>query len=316
MIKNCLFVFSIIVGFISNSWAVPAESTFQYKGSLFSYYSNVDFNTVNDKLTKAIVIVHGSERNADTYYRSMEIMAKRSGVSAETLIIAPHFKESSDKLLVGELAWSYLGWWEGDPSEKNGKISSFDIIDNFVRLIANKHLFPSLTEVVITGHSAGGQLTQRYAVGSSIEEEFSDLKFSYVVANPGAYLYISPLRPALDGSGDFYTPFSSCDYNDYKYGLDNLNEYMGREDVLKMVDRYLDRDVTYFLGESDTLENIDQTCAARFQGPNRLERGRNIKALLDYAYPHHNHKIVTVPNVGHTQWGMYTSLMGKSLIFD
>jgi hypothetical protein len=83
-----------------------------------------------------------------------------------------------------------------------------------------------------------------------------------------------------------------------------------------LVEDYLKREVIYLLGENANLENIDQDCPARFQGRNRLERGENFKMVLDQEFPNHGHSIFTIPGVGHTQWGMYSSEVGKKLLYQ
>lgn len=301
---------------ISIAFAVPSESTLKYKDGIFSFYVSHSLSVINPDIKKAIIVVHGSARNADTYYRSIELLAKRTDNLENTIIVSPHFKNDDDHLLDGEFVWSYYGWWEGDQSLTMSSVSSFDIIDNFVNLLVDSNKFPNIETVIITGHSAGGQLTQHYAVGSPIEDKFAHIKFKYIVANPGAYLYLTPMRPILDQEGEFYIPTESrCMYDNYKYGMQKLNPYMAKGDVAAMVKRYVDRDVTYFLGEDDVLEDIDQSCAARLQGRNRLQRGRKIKQFMDFEFPNNLHKIITVPNVGHTQWGMYTSSIASDLLF-
>ena len=101
--------------------------------------------------------------------------------------------------------------------------------------ISDKTNFPNLKEIVITGHSAGGQLAQHYAVGSALDQTYPEIHFRYVVANPGSYLYLTKKRP-------FKGP-ARCAYNDYKFGLDNLNPYMSKRPAAQMISDYLKKDV-------------------------------------------------------------------------
>lgn len=291
-------------------FATIPESSLTFKGNLFSYYANQDLLKANHEIETAVIVVHGSERNADTYFNSMVGVATKIGKIQNTIVIAPHYKEANDVKKPGEFSWSPEGWLSGAPSLINRTVSSFEIIDHFVDLLANSALYPKLKTIVITGHSAGGQLTQRYALGNISDVKYKAIHFKYVVANPGSYTYLSakrnfeiPVRPA-------------CAYNDYKYGLDNLNAYMKRIPVKTMITLYIYRDVTYLLGELDNVaEGIDQDCPARYQGDTRLHRGQNFKAELDFEFPTNSHDLAIVPAVAHTQWGMYNSATGTNAIF-
>ena len=291
---------------------VPPESSLNFKGSVFSYFSNHSLDQRNDKIEQLIIVVHGSERNADTYFRSVFSMANKLGRGESTFIISPHFKEPQDIKHPAELIWTSEGWLRGDQALTNPTVSSFEVVENFVNLLAEKTLFPNLKKIVITGHSAGGQLAQRFAIGSKLEDKYSHLQFRDIVANPGSYAYLTRTRPiALPEN-------STCAFNNYKYGLDNLNLFMSRnESVEEMNNRYVARNVVYLIGENDTIaEGIDQDCPARVQGLNRLVRGYNFKKILDQEFPENIHEIYTVPGVGHTQWGIYTSEIGVQQLFN
>ena len=290
-------------------WARPLEDQLSYKGATFSFYSNADLKKGSEKAERAIIVIHGSERNASTYYDSIEAMAKKLGKSEGTVIVAPHFKQPEDTLSENELSYSEEGWLRGDESLKAPLISSFEILDHVVRLLGNRTVFPLLKSVVITGHSAGGQMTQRFAAASDVEDELQHLNFKYVVANPGSYLYLTAKRP--------FDTFVSCpSFNDYKYGLQRRNAYLSRLSILEITMQYLVREIVYFLGEKDVnADDIDQSCPARVQGNTRFERGKYFKLMLDQEYSFNHHELVTVPGVGHTQHGMYLSEQGMMVLF-
>ncbi len=287
--------------------ALPPETTLDYKGSVFSHFVSHDLKTPNSQIEKVIISVHGSERNAHTYFNSIEAMVKREGVVDKTIILAPHFKEALDPLQPQELYFSPEGWLSGDEA-LNGAVSSFEVIDHIMELLANKSIFPNLKEIVMTGHSAGAQLTQRYAAGSNSDGIFPDIHFRYIVANPGSYLYLTKNRPV--------NPNLPCSFNDYKFGLDHLNTYM-QKNVSQLIAQYTSKQVVYLLGEQDIIsDNIDQSCPAQYQGKTRLERGRFYKAQLEVEFPQARHFLFTVPGIGHTQYGMYTSAIGQKVLFQ
>lgn len=305
----------LLLLFLSFSvWAnIPDISTTKIKGKLFSFYTNHSISQINTKLEKAIVTIHGSIRNADTYFKSIWHLSKKFNVEDKTIVISPKFKIRGDQIKNGELVYSYEGWWIGNDSLK-AKVSSFSVIDHFIKLFSNKNQFPNLKELIVIGHSAGGHLTQRLALGSLTDLAVRDLKIKYVVANPGTYAYLNKYRPVKNTPGYFQIPQIFCSYNSWKYGLDNLNSYMKRAPIKNLIQNFLQRDVTYFLGEQD-IGDVEQNCMASIQGPTRLARGKNFKEHLDQFFPQNKHELIIVPDVGHTQYGMYTSKLGQKLLF-
>lgn len=280
--------------------------------SQFLYYSSLELNKNLDEIEHIIITVSGSERNANTYADTMINLTKKLGVDKKTLVIAPYFKITTDTRVDNELTYSYEGWWIGDQAVSGGDVSSFKVMDELIFNISNPMMLPNLKSIVLTGHSAGGHLVQRYALGSSLDLSNQGIKLKYVVANPGTYAYLNAKRPTDNG---FEIPVNpNCAFNRYKYGMEDLNLYMSQMDQDQMIDRYLKRDVTYFIGEKDIGE-VESTCEANYQGMNRYQRGLNFKNFLDLEYSSHQHHLVTVHNVGHTQYGMYFSSESLNVIF-
>src|SRR5438445_13467960 len=98
-----------------------------------------------------------------------------------------------DALDDGELAFSCNGWKDGEPA-LGSAIDSFSAMDGLLAALDDKARFPALKEIVVAGHSAGGQYVQRYAAGNRIEPTLST-PVRYLVANPSSYLYLEPWRP-------------------------------------------------------------------------------------------------------------------------
>jgi hypothetical protein len=307
--------FLVILFLTLNAWAqLPSISTIKIQKKTFSFYTNHSLENSNHKLEKAIITIHGSVRNADTYFKSIWSLSKKFNIEEKTIVISPKFKITGDQRLPDELVYSYEGWWIGNDSLRS-KISSFSVIDHFIRILSNKNKFPNIKELIITGHSAGGHLVQRLALGSVQDLSIKDLDIKYVVANPGTYAYINAYRPVVNMPGVFEIPNVRCNYNAWKYGLSSLNNYMKRYPIKSLIQNYLARNVTYFLGEQD-IGDVEQNCMASIQGPTRLARGKNFKDHLDQFFPSNVHDIIIVPAVGHTQYGMYHSKLGKKLLFN
>lgn len=307
------------------SWAQTASkiyATMPFKdGKYFSYVTNFALDQINNEIEQAIIVVHGFALNFETYFSTMQALSNQQKVDRSTLVIAPHYRTDTESPLAqaDELLWTDEGWLSGDSALNQNNLSAFSMIDELIHLLENKNNFPKLKLIILTGHSAGGQLTQRYAIGTLIDQKYPSTHFRFIVANPGSYAYLTnkrldPLQPGI-----FSVPQNpNCaDYNDYKYGLNQANVYMSQASPLVAIQNNLRRDVFYLIGEKDTLtEDFDLSCPALLQGPNRLMRGLNFKASLDFEFPGHKHQLITVPGVGHTQWGMYTSPLGVQTLFN
>jgi pimeloyl-ACP methyl ester carboxylesterase len=272
-------------------------------------------------ITRAIVVFHGLHRNAQAYFHDVEEARKRAGTAGtNTLLIAPQFLNEDDarahKLPAQILRWRGAKWEGGEPATKPAAISSYDAIDAILARLSDRTLFPNLREIVLAGHSGGGQIVQRYAVvGHQIAAvEKAGIALRYVAANPSSYVYFDDYRPvqgAARGCGEF---------NTWKYGLRHVPPYMGSVSATEFETAYVSRHVTYLLGTADDDPNgpdIDKACAAEAQGPTRLRRGTN---YFGYLQSRHStgleHRVLLVPGVAHDARQMFTSTCGIDALFD
>lgn len=176
----------------------------------------------------------------------------------------------------GDILFGDTTWISGHQNIQppSVQISSYEVIDELVDYYLDQDKFPALEAIVFAGHSAGGQMTQRYAV---LRKDGKDEdRIHYWVANPGSLVWLTEDRPSPD---------SICEGVDsYKYGLnDTIPKYalgdvndLGRDGV---VDRYLGRNVHYAFGLDDN-GNGDTRCQAFTQGSTHLERGQNFMSML------------------------------------
>jgi len=274
------------------------------EGAALPIYRSYPLDEATD-VTKAIIVVHGTGRNADEYYDSVAQTA-----DAKTEVIAPWFQADEDDPADGDAYWTNgdeTSWKDGGNALFPEGLSSFTATNELLKVLGDKQRFPNLTKITIVGHSAGGQFVQRYAAGGEVPE---GTPVRYVTANPSSYLYFSPERPESTDDCD--------EYNDYKYGLDNMNEYMSGLGAEEIVKRYTSHDVTYLLGEEDVNQDhsIDDSCSAKTQGEHRLARGQFYAKMIKDTYPDAPHTEVLVPGVGHDHGQMFNSEQGKAAIFD
>ncbi len=294
-------------------------------GRSLTLYVSASLDKPQPDIRRAVVMVHGTEGNADGYFRTTVQAASMAGKVTETLVVAPRFIERGDKQSVGdrEFFWNHgADWRAGDLSSRDTppRVSSFDMMNRILARLADKTLLPNLTTLVLAGHSAGGQFVQRYAIGQPENPALAHLAMVYVVANPSSYLYLDARRPDPAKPGAFAVPPpSNCRSNHFKYGFERPNAYFKPQKVEEMVARYRARQVIYLLGERDDNPNADglsRTCAAMTQGANRSARGKNFMAYLDAFHAPHAHRLVTVPLVGHSSRGMFQSPRGLKVLFD
>ncbi|WP_027811348.1 alpha/beta fold hydrolase [Burkholderia cenocepacia] len=285
-------------------------------------YADHPLDQAAPDVVRVFIVIHGTLRNADAYYASgRQVVEKAGAAGTGTMVVAPQFLTRADirafSLPASTLAWTQEGWKGGEPARQPAPVSSFAALDALLAHFADRRLYPSLSTVVVIGHSAGAQLLQRYAVAGREGDALSrtGIAVRYVVANPSSYLYFDDERPNADALAGGACPRAT----EWKYGLKSAPPYVASQDVRDLETRYVARRVVYLLGQADTnpyTHFIDRSCAAMAQGPYRLARGL---AYFDYLKKRHPddlaQQVVEVPGVGHDGLGMFTSVCGLAVLF-
>lgn len=264
-------------------------------------YSSFPLGQTNTHVTRAVVVVHGTNRNASDYFDYAD-----AAIGDGVLVVAPRFETADESPSSTDLYWTNSAWKEGGQStgSRPWSISSFEVADELIRSL--RQTFPNLDAVVVAGHSGGGQFVQRYAATST------DSRVRFVVANPSSYLFMSRERPES---------VSGCSwFNEYRYGLDDLDDvpYVDAIGASALRSRYGAARVTYLLGADDTNPDdadLDKTCGAEAQGPHRRARGENFVDTLDDVYGsgiYSRHALYIVSGVGHSAREMFGSSAGRS----
>ncbi len=299
------------------------------------YYSSHDLDKSNTKIERAVVVVHGTDRNAATYYTDMMTAASMSGTNLNsTIIIAPQFLLEEDvnvhSLDNEHLYWSNDGWKSGSFSRNETtnprpqRISTYAVLDTIMLRLANN--LPNLKSIIFAGFSAGGQLTNRYSATTAIVDILCakyQISTRFIVGSPSSYLYIDNKRVIEGTKNQFAIPTTSCiEYNDWKYGLGNLYNYPAIFGAETIRNRFEKREVVYLLGEKDNnpkSASLDTTCEAKLQGRERFDRGI---IYFNYLKSYYGSKIVnfhslyTVPNIDHDHYGIFTSKIGLFHLFQ
>lgn len=289
-------------------------------------------------VTRFVVIINGTLRNADVYFASAVAAAEAAGADpGHVLIAAPQFLAAPDAEafpLDGDVPhWTTEGWKIGDGAvhPERGP-SSYAVLDALLAAAPDRARFPALRTVVVAGHSAGGQFVHRYVASNRAHAALraAGLAVRYVVANPSSYLYFDDRRLTAAGTLVPYPRETCADVNRYRYGVERPNEYVGAAlaalgggpaGVEALGREYGGREVAYLLGEADSDPNsdsLDKSCAAAAQGPTRLERGRRyfryIQMLLGPEVLA-THSLHVVPGVGHDHREIFLSACGLRLLF-
>jgi pimeloyl-ACP methyl ester carboxylesterase len=284
-------------------------------------YVSDDWSKAQPSITRAVLVLHGRLRNAGVYYRSAQAAQAAAGKAGKaTIIIVPQFLAEVDvehwHLPPDTLRWSLEGWEGGEPALGPTPASSFDALDAILARLADRNIFPNLKQVVVAGHSGGGQVVQRYAIATQGEGRLAaaHIGVRYVVANPSSYAYFSAERPEPQIAA------SCAGYNNWKYGMEARPPYLASPTAAELEQRYVARQVIYLLGTADTNPDhpaLDKSCMAEAQGPYRYARGHSYAATMakrDGGTP--NHTVWDVQGVGHDGDKMLTSPCGLAALFD
>lgn len=322
----------------------------KYNYQVLPYCGDEDIwdGAVHDGVERILIVLHGFKRDAYDYYdhgvmaRKLAIkQAKKQGgyyQDGSTLVIAPQFLKEKDldkhSLSDYHLFWTSVKWNQGHKSVKYSnqrgterfrpfRVSSFEVMNQMLEALDDQDSFPNLQSVVLFGHGAGSQFVQRYAAGGTVELQTASL--TYVVGNPGTQFYLSDARAVPGSLNQFETPseniLEECsEYNDYKFGTDNMNAYMDNIGADQLQANYVDRQVYQMLGELDNNDghHLDKTCSGMLQGRFRRERGVIFHNYLLATFGSDvvgHHGFYFIKGSGHENDKMMRSSCGLHLLF-
>jgi pimeloyl-ACP methyl ester carboxylesterase len=316
-------------------------------------YRTFPLDARNESITGALVMIHGAGRDADHYFRTALAAAFLAGTLDNTVVISPRLASNSgsgvggcgDKLDTNEVNWPCGGnsWRSGGVAAGSKELTSFDFIDEILRKLSRKEIFPSLKQIVVAGHSAGGQFVNRYEMANQVHDQLG-IPVTYVVSNPSSYGYLDDTRPTdaaytVNARAPGYVPAPSeagegsagsrgglfrsqqdgrgCTaFNQWPYGMKNRTGYTARLSDDQLKKQLAARPVIYLLGELDILPlgGFDGSCAAMAQGPTRLARGQAFSKYANEKFGAH-HTMTVVPLCGHNARCMFTAEVALQLIF-
>ena len=286
-------------------------------------YRSYPLTAKNEAVTRAFVLIHGAGRDADNYFRTAVAAGFLAGALDNTIIISPRFaaKNSScnDALDANELNWPCNGnsWRAGGVATNHESLTSFDLMDEILRKLAQKAIFPNLKAIVVAGHSAGGQFVTRYQMANQVHDTLG-VALHYLVANPSSYAYLDSARP--NATGDIFGAFTDArnctTYDQWPYGLQNRAGYTAKLTDEQLKKRLAARPAVYLLGELDTtpLAGFDGSCPAMAKGANRFLRGQAYAKYVNQKFGA-KHQVTPVPLCGHNARCIFTAEVTLPLLF-
>jgi pimeloyl-ACP methyl ester carboxylesterase len=296
----------------------------------------------NSAVRRALIMVHGTNRNADHYFSTAVSAAFLAGALDDSVVISPRMASAAgncrDALAPNEVSWSCTGdsWRSGGSAASHPDLSSFDFVDAILKKLANKTVFPNLGSIVVAGHSAGGQFVARYQMANRVHDTLG-VKVTYVVANPSSYAWPDATRPQSidDGAPESakgawetekaHTAFSygafnasACaNFDNWPAGLENRSGgYTAKISDAQLKQQLVARPTTFLLGQVDTLPlgGFDSSCPAMAQGATRRARGEAYVKYINEKLGA-KHAIQIVSECGHNDRCVYTTDAVLPVIF-
>lgn len=256
-------------------------------------------------LMRAVIVVHGLNRDPWNYHAAtVQALAKASAQdptkNLDTVaVMAPYFPNGDDKGfaypwddegqdLAGRAHSPALVWWTSAWSAgavnnyppRTRSVSSFAVLDQVVQWFGDRQRFPSMQQIVVAGHSLGGQMVQRYAaVGRKAREELGvEVPVDYWVGDPNSLVWLNETRPL---------PVESCpEYDHYRegfasyaaYGADHTGIEMNYNFALvdagseAIIENFQSKSVHWARATRDLGDHPGSECGAYTQGKDRNER--------------------------------------------
>lgn len=305
-------------------------------GAFLPYASTHPIDGPDPKIKRLIVGIHSSGFDAVKCLTALrQAAAKVRGATETTLIVAPQFfavDAVKQRIPSGLVAWKVSPYRGSSlacvgPQKEGLALSAHHVMNQILQKIVDRKQFPNLTTVVICGHSAGGQMTQRYAITSAFRPP-EGVSVRFVASGASSFAYLNEKRPRQKGSKVSFEPLTGAilkkypNYNNWGYGLENRYRAFRRakDDYLRR--RYATRRVLYLCGSRDNNpqdRTMSTAYGAMLQGRHRLERMQLFYAHLIDVYGEDirkTHAMAIASGVNHNGFEAYASRAGLKFLFD
>ena len=299
------------------------------------YVSSHAIDQRDSNIDRIIVGIHSSGFDAAKCLTALhQAAAKVRDAKESTLIIAPQFwgvDAVRQQIPNGMMAWKVSPYRGSSlacigPQKEDVAFSAYNVMNQLLAYVADLDRFPNLKNVVVCGHSAGGQMTQRYAITSAFRPP-NGVAVRFVASGASSYAYLDEKRPRQGNSvtfepltGDILAKYP--DYNNWGYGLANRYQAFRRAKDEYLRSRYATRRVLYLCGAEDNDRNdstMSTAYGAMLQGRTRLERMQLFYLHLLDVYGEDiqkTHAMAVAAGVTHNGFDAYASREGLKFLFD
>ena len=259
----------------------------------------------------AVVLVHGYPGGTNDYTRNIRSSLESCypDAAGRILYVAPCFLSDTlnSPLNATYAFWHGGSWAQGDDSPISPLLSSYDVMDAILGILADNDKYPCLKHVFISGFSAGGQYVIRYVCVGSFPKRMG-VQYDFAPGSPSSWLYLDNERVKPDGTlGPFRDEYPG--YDDWKYGLQHRNRYADSVSLETIVDNVSSRRVLCFCGTDDDnpeYDGLDVSTGAMAQGSTRYRRYLNYRKYASARQEWFvNFQFVEVPNVAHAPGSCY-----------
>lgn len=292
------------------------------------YASNRDISIKATQVERLIISIHSSSYDPDFYVDTItKIASEYTGLQENLLIISPAFYRKDKTRLQDVVLWQTDPFWGNNRAlylNKETTLSAFEVLDHMIIHILSSGNFPNIKQIVILGHSAGGQFVNRYAASNTFMDKYP-LPVKFLVTAASSYIYFSPKRANDASRTHFETPYPKKPaYNQWGYGVKKLYGFHKKYAVTaeKMQKRYPNLRIRYLVGSEDVhLSNtLDMNTEAMLQGLNRKQRAITYyNHLQDHFGPDITQRqdFFIIDGVGHSAKDLIESDKGREFIlFD
>src|SRR4051794_13603213 len=110
-------------------------------------YRTRSLDVHNDGVRRALIMVHGTNRNADHYFSTAVAATFLAGALDDAVVISPRIasaaRDCHDPLAPNEVSWSCTGdsWRSGGNAASHPDLTSFDLVDQILKQLANRNVF-------------------------------------------------------------------------------------------------------------------------------------------------------------------------------
>src|SRR5580765_4925765 len=118
-------------------------------------YRTRSLDARSENVRRALIMIHGTNRNADHYFTTATTAAFIASALDDSVVISPRIASNAgschDVLAPNEVSWSCTGdsWRSGGTSVSHPNLTSFEFIDQILRKLANKNMFPNMRAIVV-----------------------------------------------------------------------------------------------------------------------------------------------------------------------